>query len=266
MAGNNCWLERLSNPREYENLEEKHKQILKEKKEVIEELAAKKAWSHFFGPNGIQPHQMESLKAWAKIIASIGKGTGKYAARKTRTAKEKMQDCREAIPCWIMPLYRVVENFQPGKDMFDVVIIDEASQSGPEAIILFCLAKKIIIVGDDKQIAPDNIRSNQNSLDEIRDKYITDIPHNEIFSDRERSLFDLAEVRIGGRIRLREHFRCVPEIIQYCNNRYYKKESLIPLFMLATRLLEFSFIYIYLLLYLNNFQKNFQLHGEPLFL
>ena len=41
--------------------------------------------------------------------------------------------------------------------MFDVVIVDEASQAGPEALFLTFIAKKIIIVGDDKQIEPDAV-------------------------------------------------------------------------------------------------------------
>ncbi len=43
------------------------------------------------------------------------------------------------------------------------------------------------------------------------------------------SFFDQAEIRYGGRIRLREHFRCMPEIIQFSNNLCYRSEPLIPL-------------------------------------
>ena len=225
----NAWIERLTDPNEYERLEKNHTDLIKEKSEVIKNLASKKSWSNFFGPNGINEDQLSSLKVWAKLISAIGKGTGKYALKKTRAAKAKMQDIQEAIPCWVMPLYRVVENFKPGKDLFDVVIIDEASQSGPEAMLLFFLAKKIIIVGDDKQIAPENIQINENGLSEIGNKYLQNLPHNEIFNNRETSFFDIGEVRIGGRIRLREHFRCMPEIIGYNNLRYYKGQSLEPL-------------------------------------
>ena len=225
----NTWIERLTDPNEYERLENSHIDIIRDKREVVQNLAAKKSWANFFGPNGINEDQLSSLKVWAKLIGSLGKGTGKYALRKSRAAKEKMQDIQEAIPCWVMPLYRVVENFKPGKDLFDVVIIDEASQSGPEAMLLFFLAKKIIIVGDDKQIAPENIQINENGLTEIGNKYLQNIPHNEIFNNRETSFFDIGEVRIGGRIRLREHFRCYPEIIGYNNLRYYKGQTLEPL-------------------------------------
>jgi very-short-patch-repair endonuclease len=45
----------------------------------------------------------------------------------------------------------------------------------------------------------------------------------------DNSLFDQADIRYGGRIRLREHFRCMPEIIQFSNQLSYQREPLVPL-------------------------------------
>jgi superfamily I DNA and/or RNA helicase len=59
-----------------------------------------------------------------------------------------MNACRDAIPPWIMPFYRVAESLSAAREAFDVVIVVEASQSGPETLILLYLAKKCIIVGD----------------------------------------------------------------------------------------------------------------------
>ena len=84
-------------------LENNHTDIIRDKREVIKNLASK-ILGEFFGPNGINEDQLSSLKVWAKLIGSLGKGTGKYALRKSRAAKE-MQDIQEAIPCWVMPLY-----------------------------------------------------------------------------------------------------------------------------------------------------------------
>ena len=50
-----------------------------------------------------------------------------------------------------------------------------------------------------------------------------------MFANRETSFFDIGDVKFGNRIRLREHFRCVPEIIEYCNKRFYNGQKLIPL-------------------------------------
>ena len=59
-----------------------------------------------------------------------------------------MVQSRSAVPVWIMPLSRVVENFDPTQVRFDVVIIDEASQSDVMALIALYLGKQVVIVGD----------------------------------------------------------------------------------------------------------------------
>jgi len=125
-------------------------------------------------------------------------------------------------------MYRVAETVTPGTDMFDVVIVDEASQSGPEAIFLQYLAKKIVVVGDDKQISPEYVGLTREDVELLRQRHIGDLPHSDAFGV-DNSFFDQAEIRYGGRIRLREHFRCMPEIIQFSNNLCYHSEPLIPL-------------------------------------
>ncbi|MGH2560169.1 MAG: AAA domain-containing protein, partial [Thermomicrobiales bacterium] len=194
--------------------------------DAIKQLAAAKAWQHFF--RRMTEEQRRHLMAWTRAVKKIGKGTGKHAAEHRRVAREHMDGCRGAIPAWIMPLYRVAESVRPGTDAFDVVIIDEASQSGPEAILLEYLAKKIIVVGDDKQISPDHIGMNRDEVTVLRHRHVAHLPHNHVlgFDD---SFFDQATVRYGGRVRLREHFRCMPEIIQFSNNLCYQADPLIPL-------------------------------------
>ncbi len=139
-----------------------------------------------------------------------------------------MNECRSAIPAWVMPLYRIVETVKPGSDLFDVAIIDEASQSGPEALILPYLAKQLVVVGDDKQISPSYVGLNRAGVAQLRRTYLQDLPHPDAFGV-DHSFFDLAEIQYEGRIRLHEHFRCMPEIIQFSNNLCYAAEPLTPL-------------------------------------
>ena len=127
-----------------------------------------------------------------------------------------------------MPLHRVAETIKPGSELFDIAIIDEASQSGPEALLLAYLAKKLVVVGDNKQIQPAYAGVNFEDVNQLRERYIAGLPHADAYGV-EQSFFDLAEIRYRGRIRLREHFRCMPEIIQFSNNLSYRGEPLIPL-------------------------------------
>ena len=47
--------------------------------------------------------------------------------------------------------------------------------------------------------------------------------------DVENSLFGHGRVRFGNRITLREHFRCMPEIIGFSNELCYSANPLLPL-------------------------------------
>jgi len=220
------WLVRLNAPNAEETLTQNLHRYRREILQTVGELAAAHAWEHCL--NRMTEQQRRSLVAWAQEVRKIGKGTGKWADTHRRVAREYMEQCRAAIPAWVMPLYRVAETVRPGVETFDVVIIDEASQSGPEALLLQYLAKKIVVVGDSKQISPDPVGVDQDSLNSLRQQYISDLP----FGDRigaGDSFFDLAEIYYSGRIRLREHLRCMPEIIQFSNNLCYAGDPLIPL-------------------------------------
>ena len=195
-------------------------------RDFLKNLAAYKAWQHCMTKLG-EPQRM-ALIAWAQSVARIGRGTGKYAERHRETARQKLQECRRAIPAWVMPLYQVVQTIRPDPGIFDIVIIDEASQSGPEALFLNYIGKKLVVVGDDKQITPMHVGVNREHVDYLRRMHLGEIPHNESL-DLEGSLFAQAELRFPDRISLREHFRCMPEIIQFSNNLSYSAEPLIPL-------------------------------------
>ena len=65
-----------------------------------------------------------------------------------------MTICQKAVPAWIMPINKVIDTLNLSENKFDVVIIDEASQSDISSLALLYMAKKVIIVGDDKQVSP----------------------------------------------------------------------------------------------------------------
>ena len=50
-----------------------------------------------------------ALNAFAQLIRRIGKGTGKGAALHRHDARQAMEGCYNAVPCWIMPSWRVSE-------------------------------------------------------------------------------------------------------------------------------------------------------------
>jgi very-short-patch-repair endonuclease len=220
------WLKRQLDPRHFEHLQSERKALADHVQAALVKLAAERAWYHCMAR--MTPAEETYLKAWVQAIKNIGAGTGKRASRFRKVARQTLDRCRSAIPAWIMPIHRVAETVTPGQDRFDVVIVDEASQSGAEALFLHYIAKKIIIVGDDKQIAPYNVGINRDDVELLRSRHIPDLPLTDYF-DLDHSFFDQAYLRFGNRIRLCEHFRCMPEIIQFSNGLCYSGEPLLPL-------------------------------------
>lgn len=220
------WISELSNPQTFKrhslDLEKSQSEI----RDTLRNLAGAKAWDHTF--RRLTEIQRQHLVSWSMAVRRVGKGKGKYAEKHRRDARFHMDQCRGAIPAWIMPIHKVVETVRPGRDAFDVIIVDEASQSGPEALFLLYLGKQLVVVGDDKQISPDTVGLDRSDVDALRDQFLKDIPHSDAIGI-EHSFFDQAKIRYRGKIRLKEHFRCMPEIIQFSNNLCYSSDPLIPL-------------------------------------
>jgi very-short-patch-repair endonuclease len=126
-----------------------------------------------------------------------------------------------------MPFYRVAETVTATSGRFDVIIVDEASQSGLESLPLLFLADKIIVVGDDQQISPTTFYR-QDEVRRIIDDSIRDLPIYDRFTP-ENSLYDIAHMLFASQVTLIEHFRCMPEIIRFSSNLCYENRPLEPL-------------------------------------
>lgn len=206
-------------------------------KKTIIDIGTNKAWINML--QSMTNLQSQHLKAWMKSVKNIGKGTGKHAAKYRAEAQNHMEKCIDAIPAWIMPIQQVFENFEIQPNLFDVVIIDEASQSWHEALLLKYIAKKIIIVGDDKQISPTIIGIEENDVKKLQHKYFNDIAFdfgNDL--NLKNSFFDICYIMFKDTITLREHFRCMPEIIGFSNLISYRNKPLIPLRQYPSNRLE----------------------------
>ncbi len=174
------------------------------------------------------PEYIQHLQGWLHAIKRAGKRTGKYTAKHLKDAAKHFDVCKNVVPAWVMPLHAVYDSMNPKPGLFDVIIVDEASQCGLDAIPLFYISKKIIIVGDDAQISPEYIGLNQANIHEINRKFLSSFSHSDLFQVG-TSLFDIASRHFSKKIRLREHFRCMPEIIEFSNRISYSDQPLIPL-------------------------------------
>jgi very-short-patch-repair endonuclease len=169
-----------------------------------------------------RPEATRALHFWMDVLKGAS-GNGQRARYLRGEVRKQMSKCRESVPVWIMPLARLVQNFNPCESKFDVVIIDESSQSDLMSLMATYMAEKVIVVGDDEQVSPDGIGEQLTDIQDLIDAYLEDVPGSKLF-DRKYSLYDLAKASFGKPIRLREHFRCAPEIIQFSNALSYEFE------------------------------------------
>ena len=135
--------------------------------------------------------------------------------------EEDFKPLLEAFPCWCVTTYAVSDSLPLKPGMFDVAIIDEASQCDIASCfpILF-RAKRAVIVGDDKQLPHLSFlekAKEQSFLSQygIPDKYQL------MWRFRTNSMFDLADYYSMNSVMLDEHFRSLPPIINFSNHEFY---------------------------------------------
>ena len=168
-----------------------------------------------------------ALQAYLTAISQIGKtGRGKRDVRHRQAARMAAADANLAVPCWIMPHYRVSESLPAELGCFDLVVIDEASQSDFTALPVLLRAKKVLIVGDDKQVSPEAVGLKEEKIKNLMSRFLGDqVPIFRASMAPTNSIYDLFKVVFAGStVMLREHFRCAPPIIEYSKREFYNHE------------------------------------------
>jgi len=186
-------------------------------------LIEKKAWAAQIRRIQADTGRRQALVGWADTQRKIGKGYGKNVPALRRAARNQMQKCRNAVPVWIMPMNEVVDNFDAQTTTFDVVIVDEASQVDVKGLLLLAMADQVVIVGDHEQVSPSAVGEQVEEVQFLIGQHLDGIPNKHLY-DGKTSIYDLARQSFGGAVGLREHFRCVPEIIQFSNALSYDFE------------------------------------------
>jgi very-short-patch-repair endonuclease len=192
----------------------------------VQELSATRAWNHAVSPSRLTRGSRAHLEQYARLVRQFGKTGGQYRELRKADIRDAMDRCRSAVPVWIMPLYRIADQLRIEPDMFDVVIVDEASQAGVEATFLQYLAKRIVVIGDDKQVSPSAVGVNRQQLRDLGNQYLYDDRFRATWQEPQQSLFDEAKMRFGGTLTLVEHRRCVPEIIGFSNQIAYEPDNI----------------------------------------
>ncbi|KAJ1453668.1 hypothetical protein M885DRAFT_618863 [Pelagophyceae sp. CCMP2097] len=154
--------------------------------------------------------------------ATAATATSQRAPRLRLELAEAMKACADAVPCWIMPTFRVSQCLPPTIGSFDLVILDEASQSDATALTALLRGARVLVVGDQKQVSPTAAFVSEASVAGLKvELQATRHPYLEQLLPG-RSVFDLAQTCYAdARIALTQHFRCVPACISFSNAQFY---------------------------------------------
>jgi len=174
----------------------------------------------------------EKMKEYSELSIQIFKAklSEKYSLQKRKIytideLQTKSEDFTNDYPVVLSTTYSLRTCLS--KDViYDYVIVDEASQVDLcTGVLALSCAKKAVIVGDLKQL-PNVVDSKDAKLtDEVFNNF--DMP--EVYRYKNHCLLStISELfNNASHTLLREHYRCHPKIIEFCNKKFYNNELII---------------------------------------
>lgn len=201
---------------------EERKALTSQLARTYQDLVAERTWRGVY--ENSPPSIRQALQGYLTSVQAMGSGTGIRAVRHRKNAREAMARAYQAVPCWVLPQWRVSETLPAELGLFDLVVVDEASQSDIWALPALMRGKKLLVVGDHKQVSPLVVGMPEQKIVDIQRRFLDAQPHGRYMTP-DSSIYDLARVIFAGNsVMLKEHFRCVPAIIEYSNREFYEGE------------------------------------------
>ena len=129
----------------------------------------------------------------------------------------------QAARGWACTALSVGSNFPLQAGLFDVVVIDEASQCNLAHVIpLAYRARRLVVVGDPNQLEP-VVRLDNRRIDRIAEEtgMETGALARDALAYGRSSAYSLFAARVPTVHLLDEHYRCHPQIARYVNDTFY---------------------------------------------
>lgn len=180
------------------------------------------AWTRRLAPRAASVRY--ALNLYFDLSSRLRQSRGSTFFQVLDQLKSTVQSVGAALPVWIVTNLSVRNALPLEPALFDLVIVDEASQCDiPSALPLLFRARRALIIGDPRQLrhistlssAEEEVLADQHAVGEL----LTTWSYNQ------RSLYALAEGAIlerGGQpLFLAEHYRSHPEIIEFSNRKFY---------------------------------------------
>lgn len=156
----------------------------------------------------------------------------KYGRDRQRTVftapeqiKERSKEFIDEYPIVLSTTFSSFNNFG-ASHIFDYVIMDESSQVSPcTGLLALACAKRAVIVGDTRQLGCVITSDESEKIKRLND--LSGIP--DVYDCLKMNFLDSvsAVIEDAAHTLLREHYRCHPRIINFCNRKFYNGQLIV---------------------------------------
>ncbi|MEM6965039.1 MAG: AAA domain-containing protein [Bacteroidota bacterium] len=152
----------------------------------------------------------------------------------------------KALPIWVANSTDIHRVLPLAKNLFDVVIIDEATQCDiASSLPILQRGKSAVIVGDPKQLRHISFLSKARQLQLIEEHQLNVFDFQKL-DYRNNSILDVVSDVIESQAQvhfLNEHYRSMPDIIQFSNKYFYDNQLDVMSACPATVLQQHAFLH-----------------------
>jgi hypothetical protein len=205
---------RMPSARKFEQLQTELQAAMLEKQKLVAAMVLQRARERVY--EGIQYNRLNNPVTYRDLLHQVTKKKKIWTLR--QVIGEFSEELFNLMPCWMVSPESASALF-PMRELFDVVVLDEASQCFAErGLPALFRGKQVIIAGDSQQLRPH---------DAYRARWEEESEEPE---DELDSLLALAE-RFLPSVYLNGHYRSHSyELIQFSNRHFYKgKLRMVPL-------------------------------------
>lgn len=200
--------------------------------EILKEIAQNsrelwKLWVRIL-PSNLSAKEKKKLSNYKSLLDMVSEGDsgGDFSYEIFTRYVEMLNDILYLLPCWAVTSLSVRRRIPFTPKIFDLVVIDEASQCDiASALPLLYRAKSVVIIGDSMQLTHISRLPNHRNQNLWKRFGITEDSVNKFldWNYSKESLFDLCYKQLSDEktVHLLDHHRSHADIINFSNDEFY---------------------------------------------
>lgn len=171
---------------------------------------------------------LQQARRYASAVEQLADGYREDSYAQLKSSQEgNFPSALRVFPVWATTNLSAKSNLPLEPGLFDIVIIDEASQCDvPSALPLVYRGKQLVVIGDPNQLRHIASLYEDSDLDSATAFNVSP----DTFLYNRKSLFDLASASVGvrpGTIMLKEHYRSHHSIVEFSNTEFYDRQLVV---------------------------------------